>query len=376
MEIQGLSHSYEGRLSRDALVPHHTSDGFDLAPGGAMAREVERESAVGTKYASARLRRWNQWNEFCALGDGQGNEYELYSVSQSKWKLFSGWLADGVSEDKDLNTWRSAINHYFAEAEKGRPLKGFDVNNVIKGHGVLLTKRKVAAGKEMEQFRVGTNKLHIQRLQALGMVVTGRLLSIIGLLLNMSIFGYRAATAGGYLPGDSNWVNGRSVAIADVLVFLFRSVKKRPELRWKPEPRMRTMPFEKGHPLRLTMQVIKRAMTADPDALGVAARECRLSSKSTAADCERLAAPLITKWMRDIFGEGTLGVPKGLFIASHSWRIMLASACQAIKCDLDFVCIECFWMNRSSMEPYLKRKIQYDHFWDRYFDFLQPKARR
>ena len=117
-------------------------------------------------------------------------------------------------------------------------------------------------------------------------------------------------------------------------------------------------------------------MTADLDALGVAARECRLSSKSTAADCERLAAPLITKWMRDIFGEGTLGVPKGLFIASHSWRIMLASACQAIKCDLDFVCIECFWKNRSSMEPYLKRKIQYDHFWDRYFDFLQPKARR
>ena len=90
LEIQSVSHSYKGRLSRDTLVPHHTSDGFDLAPGGAMAREVQKEFAVGTKYADARLRRWNQWAEFCALGDGQGNEYELYSVNNSKWLLFAG----------------------------------------------------------------------------------------------------------------------------------------------------------------------------------------------------------------------------------------------------------------------------------------------
>ena len=179
-----------------------------------MAQKMEAEFGVTEKYAKDRHRRWKQWAEFCALGDGLGNEYELYSVSQSKWRLFAGWLADGVSEDKDLNAWRSAINHYFAEAELGRPLRGFDINKVITGHGRLLVKRKKAVGKELEEFRVGCTKLHVMYLCKIGLLVKGKLLSIVALLLNMSVFGYRGATAGGYHDGDAYWAT-------DSILFFF-----------------------------------------------------------------------------------------------------------------------------------------------------------
>ena len=356
-------------MSKDALVPHFTSAEFHRAPGGEMALKMAEEFGVTAKYAKDRHRRWLQWAKFCALGDGLGNEYELYSVSQSKWRLFAGWLADGVSEDKDLNQWRSAINHYFAEAEKGRPLRGFDINKVIRGHGRLLVKRKKAAGVELEEFRVGCTKLHVIYLCNIGLVVSGKLLSIVALLLNMSVFGYRGATAGGYQDGDAYW------GTDEILVFFFRAVKMRPELRYKPVGRTRTMPSSSSHPMRRALVVIRRAMRCDPDALGVAARECGSEPSWTAAQCEAKTAPLITKWMRSILGDG-MGVAADMYISAHSWRIMLAAACQAIKCDLDYVCVECFWKNRDSMDPYLVRKYQYDHFWEQYYDFLLPRARR
>ena len=64
-------------------MPHYTSAGFSLAPGGGMALTMSAEYDVIVKYAKDRHRRWLQWAEFCALGDGMENEYELYSMSQS-----------------------------------------------------------------------------------------------------------------------------------------------------------------------------------------------------------------------------------------------------------------------------------------------------
>lgn len=327
------------------------SDDFLRAPGGEVAARISA-AAVSTGWVVSRDRRWGQWLEFNSAGNARGRAYDPYLFSLRKFRLFAGWLAGGISVDKDLNAWRSAINHQFARAELGRPARGFDVQKVIDEYHDFQLAAKAAAGVEVEAFRVPTNQRCVERLTRLGMVTTGVARKKCASLLWLALFGPRAATLGGYERGDAALSRRQGARYA------LRRVKKQPLLRFSPAVRYRSWPADPKHPRARAMRVIRRCLRDDPDALGYCARCVARAAEGKAlpdGKLEGAAARIVTAWMRDLLDMGKVGIPAGSFIASHSWRIMLISACDAAPgISRDTIRRETLHKTEASMLPYVR----------------------
>ena len=125
------------------------------------------------------------------------------------------------------------------------------------------------------------------------------------------------------------------------------------------------------------MRVIRRAAKADPDFIPntvrvVHTRVQALKGEEMAKVYEREASSVICGWMRELipdptrFGVSVLGDE---FVASHSPRIMLASACDVVPYSRIRVRQECFWRSETSQLGYI-RPFQYSSWLAKLYDFL------
>jgi len=87
---------------------------------------------------------------------------------------------------------------------------------------------------------------------------------------------------------------------------------------------------------------------------------------------EREASRVISGWMRELipdparFGVSVLGDE---YVASHSPRILLASACDVVPYARVRVRQECFWRSETSQLSYI-RPFQYSSWLAKLYDFL------
>ena len=124
-------------------------------------------------------------------------------------------------------------------------------------------------------------------------------------------------------------------------------------------------------------KVVRRPVVAaaggDPDALGYCARcVARVAGGKALSDgkLEGAAARIVTAWMRDLLDMGKVGIPAGSFIASHSWRIMLISACDAAPgISRDTIRRETLHKTEQAMLPYI-RPFPALRFFRQYYDDL------
>jgi hypothetical protein len=161
------------------------------------------------------------------------------------------------------------------------------------------------------------------------------------------------------LPGDAA-IN------RDGSRFQLRAVKRHPELRLAPALRTRSWPASKKHPRAVTLRFLHRLLTDEPDALLLCARRVGLSSDS---QLEGASAALITRWMRALLVNSRVGVAPGTYLASHSWRIMLISACDAAGIARDVVRRETLHKTEQAMLPYI-RPFPALRFFRQYYDDL------
>ena len=365
MALGSASHSSPHSLGDDG-VPDARSSAFAQAPGGVLALQIRREHGASQAWEQQKSRRWEHWLRFNEEGDGTGARYHPYIFSLRKFRLFSGWLAGGITKDKDLNTWRSAINDRFAVAELGRPALGFDVGRIIKEYKLFQLSQKAARGEECEEFRTYTNSRCVRALQRIGLRANGTRLCKVASLLWLSLYGNRAATLGGYLPGDA------TISRRHGTTFYMREVKMQPLLKRNPAVRHRSWPRSHSHPRSATMRVLHRCLRRYPQAIGLCARAVRHThgARLTEGQLEGAAAKILTGWMREILDARAMGIPPGTYIASHSWRIMLVSACESVPAiSRDAVRRETLHRTEASMLPYV-RPMPYDRFLAAYFDDL------
>lgn len=304
---------------------------------------------------------------FCERGNGRGTPYDPYGFSMRKFRLFGGFLIEeGITVAKKFLPWQAAINHGFAQAELGRPARGFDVAQAMQAWDADQVSRTVPKGAS----RAPLSEAYVRRLLYLGQVAVGPRLYKIAILLTMVLFGMRAATIGGCVSGDCFWRDG-------ILVFMFRCVKMWPELRVRPARRARRCPRDRAHPRSQVMRVIRRAARADPDFVPhtvriVHVRAQALKGEQLAKMYEREASSVISGWMRELipdparFGVSVLGDE---YVASHSPRILLASACDVVPYARVRVRQECFWRSETSQLSYI-RPFQYSSWLAKLYDFL------
>lgn len=354
------------------MIPYDEG-ALSLLPGGRMAVGMRKRHGVGKQYAQTRDKKWGHWLQFCKVGNGQGIEYNPMLFSLRKFRLFAGWLVEsGVTRAVDMGVWRSAINNGFAREELGRPARGFDVQQILnEWNADQLATRELALGGRKLASRMPPSPAWVQELVRLGQRASGSRLQKIAVILLAVLFGMRAATLGGCRPGDCFF---RSPA---VLVFMHRCVKKWPELRLFPGVRERTDPGNARcavggkHPRAQVMKIIRRASSADADFV-VTVLSAQVPVNATDDEIEKLASSQITGWMRALipnpekFGVVLEG---GDFLASHSPRIMLASACDAVPYMRARVQRELFWRAAASHERYI-RVYPYSKWLAALYDFF------
>ena len=91
------------------------------------------------------------WN--VEMGDGH-RPYDDLDGTTDKFDLFAGWLlgdaaagVPGHTTDKDLNGFRSAINRYMSDHDRGRPFRDNpEITATIKSYRSLMLKSKNARG--------------------------------------------------------------------------------------------------------------------------------------------------------------------------------------------------------------------------------------
>ena len=89
------------------------------------------------------------------------------------------YLGDGLTENKDLNLIRSALNRHFSDHRRGyRSFKGVDVNAVIVKWRDMMEGRQRAKGKEPGLNRVPCPEAVLERV-----IVRGELIEAPVLLL-------------------------------------------------------------------------------------------------------------------------------------------------------------------------------------------------
>ena len=320
-----------------------------------MAAEIALRRGVSADYRHKRNDKWEHWVAFCQAGAGPGRPYDAYAFSLRKFRLFGGWLIEsGVTTAVCFTPWQSAVNWGFAQAEMGRPARGWDVKQAVDEWNAEQRSRST----RQALVREPTTAMYVRRLVHLGRESESGSVQLrwCAVLLLMALYGMRAATLGGCQKGDVRFV-GRT------LVFAFRCVKKWPELRERPAPRERQWPTDSRHPRAMVLAVIRRAWRTDHDfvctallqAMPVATRA--VPHEKFVDALERQASASITKAMRSLIPDpGRFGVRMGAgtVVASHSFRIMFSSACAAVPYVEERVLRDAFWRSPESRKPYVR----------------------
>ena len=162
------------------------SHAWSERPGGAGAarlRQLRRPQATQDQYDPF-VKLWLEWNDLGHLGQ----PYDPMLATPDKFELFAGWLlgADGEwgrSRNKDLNMIRSALNRFFDDNQRGRPLKGTDVATMVTNYRGLMVAKMVAAGEDADLHRVSCREAALLTLIALGQSAVGENLNWIANLL-------------------------------------------------------------------------------------------------------------------------------------------------------------------------------------------------
>ena len=275
-------------------------------------------------------------------------------------------IESGVTTAVDLGPWRSAVNWGFAQAELGRPARGWDVHQAMEEWAA----EQRALSTRQRMVREPTTARYVQRIVSLGLRASGVRLLRIAVLLVLALFGMRAATVGGCQPGDARFVR------SGAFVFKFRCVKKWPALREHPQDRVRECPADPEHPRAQVLRVLRRAYRADRDFVCTCLRQemprVRMSHEQLLRRLETGAATQITRWMRELvpqpdqYGVRMVG---GSVLASHSWRIMFSSACEAVPYAAERVQRDAFWRAAESRAPYI-RPFAYSQYLALLYDHL------
>eukprot|EP01052_Picozoa_sp_SAG31_P016359 SAG31_NODE_1080_length_10027_cov_8.417204_4_plen_249_part_00 len=103
------------------------------------------------------------WLRFNRGGDGLRPYYET-EVTVDKFELFAGWLLGdhsrgiaGQSKDKDLNSFRSAINRFLADNGHGRPLWGNpNITRIIQSYRTEMQAQQELRGVVIDMQRIPT----------------------------------------------------------------------------------------------------------------------------------------------------------------------------------------------------------------------------
>jgi hypothetical protein len=358
-----------------SLIPF-TESGLATLPGGETAVAIRRRRGVTTAYKRTLSNHWSHWVAFCAQGNGQGSQYDIYGFSIRKFRVFGGWLIEkGITRACELNVWRSALNHAFARMELGRPARGYDVQVVINewnAEQVAARGERDRAERRQRLVRAPTTERWVRRLVELGSqpgIPRSRLFSIAVILLAV-LFGMRAHTLGGCQAGDCHFICD-TAGLPHTLVYMFRCVKKWPELRTSPAARERKWPDDSGHPRASVMRVIWRAYRRDRDFV-VTALASQVPARASVEVVETRASAVVTEWVRGLIPDPSaygVNMTGGTHLASHSPRIMFASACDAVPYPRNRVRHELFWRSEQSMLPYI-RLFPYSQWLALLYDFL------
>jgi hypothetical protein len=302
------------------------------------------------------------WKEFCKEGH-TGRPYQEFTYSLSKFYLFVGYLGDGLTENKDLNLIRSALNRHFSDHRRGyRPFKGVDVNAVIVKWRDMMEGRQRAKSKEPGLNRVPCPEAVLERVIVRGESAVGEELGWLGLLTVQAIGWLRADSLAGLERGDVCVEAARaSVAI--------RYMKNRPEFRDNPGLLEWTHGPTGGHWRTRAIGVLRRCERMYPDWQTLLADMVHTPN----AEGGSLASGIMTRKLRAVCAG--VRVPKGSTISSHSWREMGAVASYKANYDVMKMTDRGFWRDPNTMySSYIKPFLSFPFsaLLAELFDDLQP----
>jgi hypothetical protein len=331
-----------GRVSRD----WRHRPGFT---GFEQLRRRKRPAATSKQY-DGKVRFWLRFNE---CGDGEF-PYDPLAVTFDKFDLFAGWLlgdaergVPGESQDKDLNGFRSALNRFFEEEGRGRPLLGVEVDRTIKDYYSLQILSKQLRGEDAGLERVPCPEGLFVYLLRVGRNTTDYVdLRWIGCFFLQLLGWLRGSSVGGMQAGDVRF---------DLLGNLLLSIRK-----MKMRPHFETLPglivippAPSGHVRDQVFRVLRRALAADSHFYLVVGR-AELSGPRLPAAADR-AAIVLTRELRRIARPYILTLPAGQMVASHSWREMAAVACWRARYDSTRMATHGFWNKVDTMwSAYIK----------------------
>ena len=338
-------------------------------PGGAGAsslRTLRRPQSTQDQY-DPWVNLWLEWNE----NGFQGVPYDPLVATVDKFELFAGWLLGGDGErgrtrDKDLNKVRSALNRWFDDHHRGRPLKGTDISAMIAHYRGLMVLKKAAAGEESDLHRVPCPEAALLKLIVLGQSAVGLELDWIANLLLQTVGWFRADTMAGLRADD---VTFDEFGFLNILI---RHMKFRPEYRTRPG--LMTVPpgpvDQPLHARNAVFAILRRALNANPAVFSMVGRLVSPAEANGAA-----AAQLITDKLREIVDVESLNLPFGATVSSHSFREMGATASAKAGFDSIRMAAHGHWreiatMYNSYIKPYLSA-FPYSRFLAELNDFLR-----
>jgi hypothetical protein len=315
------------------------------------------------------------WLTFNSEGDGVSS-YDPLDVDFDKFELYAGWLLGdaengvaGASEDKDLNGFRSALNRYFEENKRGRPLLGVEVEATIKHYYVLQILSKSIRGEEAGLNRVPCpESLFVFLLQLAEQTQNVEVLCWCATLFVQLLGWLRGNSVGGFLAGDVRFEPYSGSWLISV-----RKMKARPQFAVHPGLISIPPAADPMHVRSRVFRVLRRAAAADPLFYMVVANSS--DPVKVAAGADRSAA-VLTRKLRQLAAPFMVSLPAGVMVASHSWREMAAVACYQARYDSLRMCEQGFWqavgtMYSSYIKPFLAI-FPFSPWVAELFDFLKP----
>jgi hypothetical protein len=341
-------------------------------PGATGALQIRRRKRnPGTvKQYDGKVKTWIRFNE---EGDGHAS-YDPLDVGPDKFDLYAGWLlgdaehgVPGVSQDKDLNGFRSALNRYFEENERGRPLKGTEIEATISQYYILQILSKQIRGEDAGLERVPCPEgLFVYLLQQAEACMDMTRLSWYATFFLQLLGWLRGNSVGGFRPGDV------AFDLGGMLNLSIRKMKNRKQ--FEVHPGLISVPPGPTpmHVRSRVLRVIRRALHADPAFYMVVARS--QDPVKVAAGADR-SAVILTRQLRVMSRDFAVSLPAGAMIASHSWREMAAVACYQARYDSLRMTEQGFWQNMATMfsayiKPYLSI-FPFSPWLAELFDFLK-----
>jgi hypothetical protein len=306
------------------------------AGGEKAAARLKRVRPGGT---TQKYDRWQKyWGEFCEIGDGY-RPYQEFTFTLWKWHLFIGWLED-LTEDRDLNMIRSAINRHLSDNHAGRPIKGVDVTATIADWAATQDAKKRLRGEEPGLNRVPCPEAAVRRLLDFGERADARTLGWVALLLVQLVCWLRADSCAGFEDGDI------VVTADDTITVAVRYMKNKKAFRTQPGLIQIAAPQsgKQTHARRRLIRVVRRANRRCPGWQQML-NEAVKGNPNSKGGSE--AAMIMTAKMRDMT-RGVV-VPKGSTVSSHSWREMGAVASYKANYDMMRMCERGFWKDPATM---------------------------